>query len=207
MSVGLLAASLVGVWGPWIAHPTSSLAQNAFYLAEWASFLPDVRFGEITQLPEWLRLSISLASVALAVAAGEIERRWVRWLIRLAVLLPCLTMLPPYPDIFRLWWSDSYGLRFLVSSIGIVGVAASLFTDRLPEQARRGLVVILGLVALPLGFWVYMTFKQLFTALYADQIAFGWGVILFEGGLLSAVLMQISVMLSQALGKKPLAAT
>ena len=62
---GLLLAWL-GLWGAWVTHRVVSLRQNALDFAEWATYLPVVRSGEITLMPDILRLGVALAVIRLS---------------------------------------------------------------------------------------------------------------------------------------------
>jgi hypothetical protein len=195
LGVGILALAWIGIWGAWIPHQTASLSQNALYLAEWATFLPEVRFGDLARVPEWLRLAVSLVSVTLAVGAGGLGKRWLRWMIRLAALTPGLIMLPPYPELLKLWWSEAYGLRFVMAAVVWVGVATSVLSDSLPDQLRRGLVAVLSGLAAGLGSWAFLTLRSRFEVYYATRIAPGWGVLLLLGGLVLVAILQLSTLI------------
>jgi hypothetical protein len=194
LSAGTLALAWIGIWGAWIPHQTVSLTQNALYLAEWSTFLPGVRFGDLARVPEWLRLAVSLASVTLAVGAGGLGKRWLQWVFRLAALTPGLIMLPPYPELLKLWWSEAYGLRFVMAAVVWVGVAASVLSDLLPDQIRRGLVTVLSGLTVGLGRWAFLALHSRFEVYYATPLAPGWGVLLLLGGLVLAAILQLSTL-------------
>ena len=183
--VAVLAAWL-GVWGAWIPHKTVSLTQNALNLAEWSTMLNDVRFGPYAQTPDMLRLAVALASVALAVAAGFAGRPWVRWGLRAAALLPGLVLFPPYPYFLSLWRSPQFGGRFVIAVVLWLGVAASFAADRLPGRQRRGLVVLLTVLALALGGRAHLVLRGPFSAHYNAALLPGWGLVVFVLGLLAA---------------------
>lgn len=189
-SVGALSLAWIGIWAAWIPHKAAGLTQNALHLAEWATFLPAVRVGNMTEIPEMLRLAVSLASVALAVGAGALNRAWLRWVVRAIAVLAGLFMLPPYPEVFQLWWSESYGLRFIAAAAAWVGVAACVLTDHLPSQARRGVVIALCLSAAGLGTWSFWSLRAPFEAHYHMSISPGWGALAFVGGLSATVVLQ-----------------
>jgi hypothetical protein len=147
LTVLALLAAWAGAWAAWIPHRSLGLTQNAIDLAEWSTFLPEVRFGGLRLMPEMLRLAVTLCSVALAVAAGALENRWLRWAARLLAFLPGIVLLPPYPHLLQLWWSESYGLRFVAALVGLLSPLVGVLADRLPAWARRALLIGVSLAA------------------------------------------------------------
>jgi hypothetical protein len=181
----------VGIWGAWIPAKTASLTQNALYLAEWSTILPESRLGGLAYLAEVLRSAVAAAVVALAISVGALKRPLVRWSIRLAACLPGLVILPPYPEILNLWRSASYGIRFIVAAALFAGILFSIFTDVFPRQLRRWLVSVLCLVSAGLGIWAFFSLQILFEVRYTDTLPPGWGFGLFVGGLLITGVTQI----------------
>ena len=188
--IGLIAAWL-GLWGAWVPSSTASLSQNLFYLAEWSTFLPGVRSGEIRLAPEVLRLAAALAVAALILAAEDIHRGWVRWLVRIGLAVPVIIVLmPPYPDFLHLWWSPSYGARFGADSVLALALVASLFVGRLAALGRRiGVAALCGL-ALAAAILGLIYLLPPFQADYATPLGAGWGLAAFFAGLIVAALAQ-----------------
>jgi hypothetical protein len=179
-----------GAWAAWVPHRSLGLAQNAIDLAEWSTFLPEVRFGGLRPVPEMLRLGVALASVALAVAAGALESRPLRWALRLVAILPGVVLLPPYPYMLQLWWSESYGLRFIAAAVGLLSPLVGGFSDFLPERARRALLIGLCLAAFGLGLRAFLILRGQFAIYYPEPIGVGRGALMFLAGLLVAALVQ-----------------
>jgi hypothetical protein len=190
LTVLVLLVAWAGAWAAWVPHRSLGLAQNAVDLAEWSTFLPEVRFGGLRIMPELLRLAITLTSVALAVAAGALENRWLRWALRLLALLPGVVLLPPYPHLLQLWWSESYGLRFIAAAVGLLSPLVGGLSDLLPKRARRAFVVGLSLAALALGLRAFLILRGQFAAYYPEPIGVGRGALMFLAGLLTAALLQ-----------------
>jgi len=190
-AMALLLAWL-GVWGAWIGHRTVALTQNAIDLAEWSDYLMDVRFGGLAGTPNCLRLAVGLAMIALALGAGAIGNRWLRWGMRLTAALPAVVMLPPYPFLLELWWSDSYGVRFTIALLALTGIAASGLFDRMAGLVRQAAVAVLGVVSAGLGIWTFFALRPPFEAHYASSIAPGWGSLLFWGVLILAVGFEVA---------------
>ena len=183
-------ASWVGIWGAWIAHTTVGLTQNGFYLAEWSTYLLDVRYGGMRLAPEMIRLAVALGSVGACVAAAIGDWR-LRWGARLLVVPIGLNLLPPYPDILNLWWSDGYGVRFIISMVFWVGLAGCLLADRFDPRKRSLVIIALSLGAVTSAAWGFAQLQGPFSAHYATSILPGWGLVLFVIGLLAAVAIQM----------------
>jgi hypothetical protein len=187
--VGAVAA-WVGLWGAWIPHPTAALTHNAVDLAEWAGFLSDVQFGDLHGMPDMLRVGIAAASTALAFSAGAIKKPTSRWGVRLLSLIMVIVLLPPYPEIFELWRSENYGVRFLVAVGAVIGLALGGLADAAPAWVRRVGVAITGTLAIWQALRAYLAFRPPFSAHYAYPTPYpiqpGWGVYLFIGGLIIA---------------------
>jgi hypothetical protein len=187
-----LLLAWLGVWGAWIGHKTVALTQNAIDLAEWSDYLMDVRFGGLAGTPDRLRLAVGLAMIALALGAGAIGNWWLRWGMRLIAALPAVVMLPPYPFLLELWWSNSYGVRFTIALLALAGIAVSGLFDRLAGVVRQAAIAVLGTVSAVLGIWAFLALKPPFEAHYASSIAPGWGALLFWGGLILAVGFEVT---------------
>ncbi len=188
-ALAALCLAWLGVWGAWIPHKTASLTQNAIDLAEWSAILNDVRFGSLAGMPDRLRLAIALAAVALAVAAGLLENRWLRGALRTVAVLPGFVLLPPYPFGLQLWRSELYGTRFIVAMVLWVGVAASGLTGHLAWSVRRALVMAFAAAAAGLSAWAFLALRLPFQAHYDSPLMPGWGVIAFVGGLCATVVL------------------
>jgi len=189
-SFAVLCASWIGIWGTWLPGRVGSLQQNAIDFAEWSTFLIDVRSGEILRMPDLLRLGLMLAVVAAAVAASALHNKWLRWAVRVFLLIPAVVMLPPYPQILELWFSDSYGLRFAACSVAFVGVLACLLADRLPEITRRIMLLVLAVLSASAALWSYLLLRVPFTIHFGREFGPGWGTILFMMGLAAALALQ-----------------
>jgi hypothetical protein len=190
LTIFAILVAWAGVWAAWAPHRSLGLAQNAIDLAEWSTFLPEVRFGGLRPVPEMLRLAVTLASVALAVAAGALESRPLRWALRLIAILSGVVLLPPYPYMLQLWWSESYGLRFIAAAVGLLSPLIGGLTDLLPGRARRALLIGLCLAALALGLRAFLILRGQFAAYYPEPIGVGRGALMFLAGLLVAALLQ-----------------
>jgi hypothetical protein len=195
LTVLALLVAWAGVWAAWVPHRSLGLAQNAIDLAEWSTFLPEVRFGGLRVMPDLLRLAVTLASVALAVAAGSLENRWLRWALRLVAILPGIVLLPPYPHLLQLWWSESYGLRFIAAAVGLSALLVGGLSDHLPAWAHRALLIGLSLAAVALGLRAFLVLRAQFAAYYPEPVLLGRGVLMFLAGLLIAALLQALALL------------
>jgi hypothetical protein len=181
----LVAAAWVGIWGAWIPNPAVALTENALDLAEWATYLNDVRYGGLRLMPELLRLGVSLAVVSLAVAAGTIDYWSLRWGIRLVAVIPGLVMLPPYPFVLSPIGSG-YEWRMVTSLVLWIGAGLTFFIDQLGWRSQRRLVVVLSGLAAVGSWWAYLALRAPFEAHYNHAVRPGWGLIVFGLGLLTA---------------------
>jgi hypothetical protein len=208
LTVLALLVAWAGAWAAWVPHRSLGLTQNAIDLAEWSTYLPEVRFGGLRLMPELLRLAITLCSVALAVAAGALENRWLRRVARLLAFLPGVVLLPPYPHLMQLWWSESYGLRFIAALVGLLSPLVGVLCDRLSTVARRALLIGVSLAAAALGLRAFLALRGQLAAYYPEPIAVGRGALMFLAGLLAAALLQGITFLprKQPASEPPLAA-
>jgi hypothetical protein len=195
IGVLMLLLAWIGVWGAWIPARTVGLTQNALYLAEWSTILPESRFGGLAYLAEVLRLSVALAVVALAISVGVLKNPLMRWAIRVVACLPGLVILPPYPELLNLWRSVSYGTRFIVAAALFAGIVLSVLTDLLPGRLQRWLVSGLSLVAAGLAIWAFFSLRLPFEARYMGVLVPGWGFGVFVGGLMVTGVTQIADLL------------
>jgi hypothetical protein len=188
--VALIGVAL-GIWGAWIPNIAASLSQNVFYLAEWSTFLPGVRSGQIRLAPDTLRLSAALGVIALLFAAQNLRAAWARWLLRAAAAVPVLfVLLPPYPDVFQMWGSPSYGARFGVSSLLVAGLVASALAGRIPASTNRLMIVVSCILAAAAAIVGLSSLIPPFQADYAAPLGAGWGGVLFFAGLILAAASQ-----------------
>lgn len=187
--IALLLAWL-GLWGAWIPHYVASLRLNAVDLAEWATFLTEVRTGPLHFIPDVLRFGVALTAVALAWGAGHISRPTLRWVVRFLAILPGVLLIPPYPYFLQLWWSESYGLRFVAAGLVFLGVAATLGSARIPHRVGHGILLILTVLAGVLSVWSFAVLLPAFATHYGESLGPGWGIVLVVLGLLLAVVLE-----------------
>jgi hypothetical protein len=187
--IALLIAAWIGVWGAWIPHQAVALRVNAIDLAEWSTFLTEVQIGGLRLAPDFLRLAVALAQIAFSLSAGVVENRWLRWALRGVALIPCLLLLPPYPFMLQLWRSESYGLRFVVAVVGVMGVLAAAAADRAP-MLRRALTWALAWSAAALGSWAFTSLIGPFGMRYGSALLPGWGAVLFATSLIIAGILE-----------------
>lgn len=193
----LFVTAWLAIWGFWLPGRSASLNQNAIDLAEWSTFLIDVRSGDIRIMPDILRLALILTVIGVGLSAAVIEPFWQRWLVRLAALLPAVVMLPPYPFILQAFFSDSYGLRFTVCAFGFAGIAAMFFLDQTKPYTRSWFILGVAASALGLASWAYMQLRRPFTVHLGNNFSPGWGSILFAASLIAVLVVQTLIMLNQ----------
>jgi len=191
----LLVLSWLGIWGAWVPHPTVALTQNALDLAEWATFLSDVRYDGLRLMPELLRLGVALSVVVLAVAAKTIDHWPLRWLVRLIAAVPGLVMLPPYPFLLNPIGSG-YEWRMAAAVVLWLGIGLTFFSDRLTWQTCYWLMAVLSGFAVAAGWWTYLALRGPFEAHYNHGLSRGWGLIVFGLGLAAAAGLSVYRLLS-----------
>ncbi|HEC21418.1 MAG TPA: hypothetical protein ENI95_00715 [Chloroflexi bacterium] len=195
LTIVALLVSWAGIWAAWIPHPTVALTQNAIDLAEWSTFLPEVRSGALAPVPEILRLAVALAAVALAFGAGFMKNRWGRIIAGMLALLPGLVLLPPYPHVLQLWWSEGYGTRFIVAAVSLIGALAGMvLSGVLPDRVKRGLLIGLSVLAVGLGLWAYLVLRSRFEGYYGAPIGIGRGLVMFSIGLALVAVTQATAL-------------
>jgi hypothetical protein len=187
-----LLCAWAGMWGAWVPSVAASLSQNIFYLAEWSTFLPGVRSGALRLAPDSLRLAAAAGVIALLFCLQAVRAAPVRWIVRLVAAAPVLfVLLPPYPDVFQLWWSPSYGARFgMVTLLGL-GLLASVWSGRVSVGTNRLLVIAACILASAAGLAGLFALMPAFEADYASPLGLGWGSLLFFLGLLLATVAYI----------------
>jgi hypothetical protein len=186
----VLLIAWLGVWGAWLTHPTAALTYNAPDMAEWAGFLPEVRFGPLGHAPDSLRLGVGLGAVALAIGAAWLPSAWMRWACRALVVLTGLVILPPYPQVLDLWRSEAYGVRFLIAALTMLACPLAFLLDR-HARTCQALVALVGADALWAAGNSYFSLRGPFAALYTAPLSVGWGFILFVVGLTSALVLSL----------------
>lgn len=190
-----LLLAWMSIWGTWIPHQTAALTQQGLDFAEWSTFLPDVRSGDLPHYPDLLRAAFGLCTVALCLNSRYSERAWLRWSPHLAGFFTGILLLPPYPGgfslaIFSFWWSG-YPYQFIAALLTISLCLVSAMTMKREDRwiGLTSLVTILP--SLTLGWLAYTGLKRPFEAHYAHHLSPGWGTIFFFSGLLTAMLLQI----------------
>ena len=190
-----LVLVLAGYWAPWVAHPSAGLAIAEIDFNEFPKFMPQVRSGELevwreafyltllapaVGLAVWAagrqstgtqeRLSLSYASIRVAVARAVRGFSAGRWLLRLIALGLLIT-----PSVFNVFEAAEFQTQ-----LRLVGLVAGVIL--LTPLVRR---LPVRLVCLLLAVWFVACalapareFAQLLPALqaiYRRSIIIGWG--------------------------------
>lgn len=179
-----------GIWGPWVPGQNVSLIQNALDLAEWSTFLPEVRTGTFRLMPEVLRLGIALGITGIMFSLVVIRYPLWRWIARTAALLPAIAMLPPYPWLLNLWFDQSYGWRFGASSFALIGWGLCFITDKLPRRVTLIISSICCVGALALSAAASIILFGPFRAHYGQPLYPGLGAWLFWIGMVTVMILQ-----------------
>ncbi len=183
----------VGLWGAWLTHETAALTQNVIDFAEWATYLNDVRYGALTNVPAEVRAAVGLFVLALAVSAGETRYGWLRWIARAMALFVGVLLLPPYPGAISMaglnLWLAFYRPQFIISMVVLVGVPLSVLFDFVPSLARHVFAGLLLIAVLWVGWGAYRILLDQFSVLYAAALPVGWGAWMFFTGALTGLVL------------------
>jgi hypothetical protein len=181
----ILLLALLGFWMPWLDGPAAALRLNAYELSEWITFLPAVRYGEVSlSRLSFLAPSACLA-VLLALAVGAIRirtaRSWVAailpdsalgWGLLGLAALSALAVLPYYPHILTAYAEPEFQGQFFVAAATLTSVVVALV---LPPEIAGLAQIIAGLVGAALSAWALWTLWPVASALLGQSGTIGWG--------------------------------
>ncbi|PWH15057.1 MAG: hypothetical protein DDG58_11830 [Ardenticatenia bacterium] len=189
--VGWVLAVSGATWAPWVERPAAALVLTAPDLAEFVKFLPEVRSGALEVQRLIFLAPLFLVTLGAPLVFGSVVPglpRWLRVLVRLAVLSLALWLLPPV-------WNPVVLVseEFRLQTVGCVACLALAVLWRSQWHVPRFLTMslALGWVAAPsLAIWQFTKVQQAITQAYAAPIVPGWGAWATLGGglLMSGVL-------------------
>lgn len=187
--VALLVA-LAGYFGPWTWHPAVAFRYSADDLAEFVKFMPVVRSGQVSITRELFFLPIWLAAVGLGVWLGQyVRRKSVRVLFGLAVIYASIWPMPMYPFILDAYRSSEFGLSFWGSIVAAAACAAALaFGARVPDWARSGLWILIGLIGASVAPLHFVRLKPALDAQHGWALGIGWGIVAVVVGFFAVAL-------------------
>jgi hypothetical protein len=199
LALGLFLAGLGGAFLPWLWREPVALQLTAPGLAEFVKFLPQVRYNQVVVQRLFFLLPLFLAMLALPLLAENSQLalpRWLRWLLRLAVMPLALAALSPVwtpavltaPE-FRLQTS-------LAVSAVVLAVSAPLWR-KLPLKPLLWLLLIAGLAALVLPWWHFSLIQPGLAEAYHQPVTLGWGWWLTASGIVLSLVGGLTMFLGK----------
>lgn len=187
--VGWLAAS-IGLYGPWIDHPTAALTLSGVDMGEFVKFLPDlIVIRRLFYLPPFA----IVVSVALLIGSRRLGYpRLLQVLGLILAVLVSLQLLPPA-------WSPSSLLtaEFRVQTIALgicwLLLAGFWLLGRLRAWVAGSLSAVLSLAALVLPTWQLWAAMPAINRVYGTAPMVGWGFPLCMIGLSIVVLGSVLI--------------
>lgn len=180
--------ALVGYFGPWIGHPSATLAWNAYDLFDVLRPLPEIETGALTVNLYTLRLP--LVGLALGLPLILIEARWL-WRVAAALVGMALAIatFPPYPYIVTAWRTPGWNVPFWWGVAALIGAPLLAWLAPTLRAVRRWAAPVwFAFTFIP----AIVTFNRLRPALqtlHAVPVHAGWGFwMCLSGFLLMAVL-------------------
>ena len=178
--------TLIGYFGPWVAHPVAGLVITGLDLGEYVKFLASVRGGEVTIWREGFYLPLLTVSLAFSLYAFDAKTHY-GWLMRAALLgiaiVSALNMLPPAwsPPVLR---QPEFRLQVIAIGICLGLMLTSPFLALVPHVMRGALVLLLIVAAI---WWPIRDFWRVLPAIsqvYHQPLVPGWGMYVMIAGLM-----------------------
>jgi hypothetical protein len=190
LALGLFLTGLGGAFLPWIWRAPVALQLTAPGLAEFVKFLPEVRYGQVSLQRLFFLLPLFLAMLTLPLISENQKLAlpiWLRWSLRLAVIPLALAALSPVwtPAILLV---AEFRLQTLLalSALGLAVMAPVL--KNLPLKLLLGLLVLAGLAAIILPIWQFSLIQSGMVEAYHEPVALGWGWWLTVAGVMTSII-------------------
>ena len=182
----IVALLWFGCFGPWVYHRSGALSLNAYDMAEWITFLPQVRSGSLTVGRFHFLGLLSLTTVLTAAWALGSPRRW--WALALSVL-GVVMLMPGYP--FILWYRTDYGVQVQLG-LATATIVVSILSGWLRKTTvMLGLTTLAALIGMVLSSWSLVAVRPAVTELYGAIPTIGWGWYAMNAGLMSLLVMSV----------------
>ena len=190
LALGLLVTGIGGAFAPWIWRPSVALQLTGPGLAEFVKFLPEIRLGQIEIERLYFLLPLFVAMLFLPLFACNkalVLPAWLRWSLRLTVIPLALASLSPVwtPAILM---ATEFRLQTILAGVAVgLAVVGPLF-KWLSLKILVWLLILGGLAAISLSYWQFNLIQASISEVYHQPIWLGWGWWLAVGGVvLSAV--------------------
>ncbi|MCK6624008.1 MAG: hypothetical protein L6R45_02405 [Anaerolineae bacterium] len=186
LALGLFLAGLGGAFLPWLWREPVALQLTAPGLAEFVKFLPQVRYNQVAVQRLFFLLPLFLSMLALPLLAENSQLalpRWLRWLLRLAVIPLALAGLSPVwtPAVLT---APEFRLQTLLAVSAVTLAVSAPLWRKLPLKPLLGLLLIGGLAALVLPWWHFSLIQPGLAEAYHQPVALGWGWWLTVSGII-----------------------
>lgn len=182
-----LALALVGYWAPWLPATAAALQLNGFELAEWVTFLPEVRDGSASIGRLTFLAPLACLAVAWAWAAPTSRSRALRVFLSFSGAGLSLLLLPAYPAILTSMSDAELRPTLILATLTAVGALAALpLTWRVPGIARA-LILVLGIVALLNGLRGALGLRAAYARLLGQPLQPAWGWWVMMAGIVLAI--------------------
>lgn len=170
----------IGFLGPWVSHPTASLALTGVDMAEFVKFLPGVLDGTLKLTRQWFYLPPFAITVNIAFLIGSDSLHYSKLLRILGLLLAIpvsLQLLPPAWSPASLMTAEFRAQTIALGSSWLL-LASFWLMKRLPSWLPVSLSAALSLIALVLPVWQFLIAKPAIEQVYGAPPGTGWGLFL-----------------------------
>lgn len=202
LPVGLGLTGLGGAFLPWVWREPVALQLTAPGLAEFVKFLPEVRLGQTEIERLYFLWPLFLAMLALPLFT---ENRglhlpvWVRWPLRLGVILLALASLSPVwtPGILI---APEFRWQTLLAGLALVLVVGAPWLRWLPLRWLIIILVGLNVPAVILPIWQFSLVQPGLSQAYHGPVSLGWGWLTTVAGILLSTMGGLSFLYHQTRG-------
>jgi hypothetical protein len=179
-----IALLLVGLFSPWIDHPTAGLELTGFELGEWIKFAPDVREGTSGLNRAGFYLPASAAAIGLATmgVAAALHKR-LRWVLLAGGAAVALLPFPLLEEVSNLAGIKANWARFGLIGLGLISVVAvAILQKRVPSRMLGATLVTVGLAGLIGVNATFAAAEPIVERLYNRLIDPGTGLAIVQAG-------------------------
>lgn len=176
-----LALTWLGYVMPWVTHQSAALQINGFDLAEWMTFLPEVRSGSLAANRITQLVPLAIAVVTTAAFAWEV-RGLGRWLLLAVAGVGLVSLLPGYPFILFFREDVTVQRQLMLAAAAAVLTTATFLLPRLPYSLGVWLRVALVAVGVVVAVFNFAALQPVVSALYGASIPPGSGLVLMVAG-------------------------
>lgn len=202
MAIGLLMVGLGGSFIPWVWREAVALQLTAPGLAEFVKFLPEIRTAQFTVERLYFLGPLLVAMLLLPLVAENHQLglpRWLRWSLRLTVMPLALAALSPVwtPGILT---NAEFRLQTILAGLAIGLSLVAPFGKRLPLKLLLGIVALTGGVAIGLAGWQFNQIQPALESVYRGPVSLGIGWWVSLAGLIISLAGGVGVVRANSRG-------